>query len=182
MLQIYGKVICKPLHLFFSSSMESGTFSTEWKMANVVPIHKRDDKRNVKNYWPILILPNFGKIFERLIYNEMYSLFIENDLISPNQSGFKHGNSCSYQLLSITHDIYQSLAHDFEAHAVFIDIPKSFDNVWYKCLLHKLEQNKINGPLLKILADFLKSREQRVILNWSTFGLSWCSCRCSTTI
>ena len=38
------------INLFFSSSMESGTFSTEWKMANVVPIHKRDDKRNVKNY------------------------------------------------------------------------------------------------------------------------------------
>ena len=58
-------------------------------MASVVPIHKRDDKHNVKNYLPVSLLPIFGKIFERLIYNEMYPFFIENSLISPNQSGFK---------------------------------------------------------------------------------------------
>ena len=77
-------------------------------MVNVVPVHKRDDKQNVKNYQPVSLLPNFGKIFERLVCNEMYSFFIENDLISSNQSGFKQGNSCINQLLSITHDTFQS--------------------------------------------------------------------------
>ena len=86
--------------------MESVAFSTEWKMVNVVPIHKRDDKGNFKNYPSISIPPIFGKIFQRLIYNEIYSFFIKNDLISPNQSGFKQGNSCINQLLLITHDIY----------------------------------------------------------------------------
>ena len=62
-------------------------------MANVVPIHKRDDKQNVKNYRPVSLLPIFGKIFERLIYNEMYSFFIENDLISSNQSSFQKEDS-----------------------------------------------------------------------------------------
>ena len=87
MVQICDKAICKPLHLIFSSCIESGIFPTEWKMANVVPIHKRDDKQNVKNHQPVF--PISGKIFERLIYSEMYSFFIENDLISSNQSGFK---------------------------------------------------------------------------------------------
>ena len=50
-------------------------------MANVGPVQKRDDKQNVKNYRPVLLLPIFGKIFERLIYNEMYSFFVENDLM-----------------------------------------------------------------------------------------------------
>ena len=73
MVQICDKTICKPLHLIFSSFIESGIFPTGWKMANVVPIHKRDDKQNFKNYRPVSLLPIFGKIFERLIYNEMYS-------------------------------------------------------------------------------------------------------------
>ena len=73
MVQIFDKAICKPLHLIFSSFIESGIFPNEWKMANVVPIHKRDDKQNVKHYRPVSILPIFGKIFERLIYNETYS-------------------------------------------------------------------------------------------------------------
>ena len=73
MVQICDKAICKPLHLIFSSFIESGIFPPEWKKANVAPIHKRDDKQNVKNYRPVSLLPIFGKIFEPLIYNEMYS-------------------------------------------------------------------------------------------------------------
>ena len=67
MVQICDKAICKPLHLIFSSCIESGIFPTEWKKANVVPIHKRDDKQNVKNYRPVSLLPVFRKILERLI-------------------------------------------------------------------------------------------------------------------
>ena len=131
----------------------------------MVAIHKRDDKQNVKNYRPVSLFPIFGKIFERLIYNEMYSFFIEKDLISSNQSGFKQGDSCINQLLSITHDIYQSLDQGYELRGVFLDISKAFDNVWHKGLIHKLKQNGIGGPLLKLLTDFLKSRKQRAVLN-----------------
>ena len=95
----------------------------------MVPIHKRDDKQNVKNYRSVSILPIFGKIFERLIYNEMHSFFIENDLISPSQSGFKQGDSCVNQLLSITHDIYQFLDQGYEVRGVFLDISKAFHKV-----------------------------------------------------
>ena len=48
---------------------------------------------------------------------------------------------------------------------VFLDISKAFDKVWNKGLNHKLRQNGIGGPLLKILTDFLKSQKQRVVLN-----------------
>ena len=44
------------------------------------------------------------KIFERIIFNKMFRFFIYNNLIPPNQSSFKHGNSCIKQLLSITHE------------------------------------------------------------------------------
>ena len=50
MLQICAESICKPLHFIFSSCMESGISPSEWKMANVVPVYKTDDKQNVKNY------------------------------------------------------------------------------------------------------------------------------------
>ena len=95
----------------------------------------------------------------------MYSFFIENDLISSNQSGFKQGDSCINQLLSKTHDIYQSLDQGYEVRGVFLDISKAFDKVWHKGLIHKLKQNRIGGLLLKLLTDFLKTQKQRVVLN-----------------
>ena len=129
MVQICDKAIRKPLHLIFSSCIESRIFPTEWKMANVVPIHKRDDKQNVKSYRLVSLLAIFGKIFERLIYNKMFSFFIENDLISSNQSDFKQGDSCINQLLSIRHDIYQSLDQGYGVRGVFLDISKAFEKV-----------------------------------------------------
>ena len=81
---------------------------------------------NVKNYRAVSLLPIFRKLFERLMCNEMYSFFIANDLISSNQSGFKQRDSYINQLLSITHDIYQSLDQGYEVGGVFLDISKAF--------------------------------------------------------
>ena len=57
------------------------------------------------------------------------NFFIENGLISPNQSGFKKGDSCINQLFSITRDIYQPLDKGYEVRGVFLDISKAFGKV-----------------------------------------------------
>ena len=158
MLKLCGKSICKPLNLIFQSCIKDGEFPTEWKKANVVPVHRKSDKQILKNYRQVSLLPICGKIFERLLYNRLYEYFIENELISSNQSGFKPGDSCINQLLSITHDIYQSFDSGF-------DISKAFEKVLHKGLIYKLKQNGVAGNLLNTLANFLKDRKQRVILN-----------------
>ena len=86
-------------------------------------------------------------------------------MISPNQSGFRPGDSCVNQLIAITHKIYKSLDDGLEVRGVFLDIPKTFDEVWHEGLLLKLSLNGISGNLLKLLRDFLYCRKQRVFLN-----------------
>ena len=134
-------------------------------MANVVPVHKKSDKQILENYRPVSLLPICGKVFERLIYNSLFEYFIQNDLISPYQSGFKPGDSCTNQLISITHEIYQSFDDEFEVRGVFLDISKAFDKVWHDGLVYKLKQNGVAGDLRDTLTNFLKERKQRVVLN-----------------
>ena len=95
----------------------------------------------------------------------MFEFFIANNLISKNQSGFRPGDSCINQLLSITHEIYQSFDDNLEVRAAFLDISKAFDKVWHKGLIFKLKQNDISDKLLNIITDFLSFRKQRVVLN-----------------
>ena len=83
MIKLCGNSICKPLSIFFKDCLSEGKFPHEWKKANVVPVHKKGNKQS--------LLPICSKIFERLIYNEMFTFFTENNLISPNQSGFRPG-------------------------------------------------------------------------------------------
>ena len=165
MLKLCSNSICKPLEIIFNRCLETSTFPNDWKKGNVVPVFKKGDKQILKNYRPISLLPVCGKIFEKLIFNEMFKFFIENDLISPNQSGFKPGDSCINQLLSIIHDIYKSFDCGYEVRGVFLDISKAFDKVWHDGIIFKLEQNGISGKLHKLLHDFLVNRKQRVVLN-----------------
>ena len=75
MLKICGDSICRPLNIIFKTCLRTGKFPLEWKKANIVPIHKKGDKQAVKNYRPVSLLPICGKIFERLLYNEMLNFF-----------------------------------------------------------------------------------------------------------
>ena len=160
MIKICGNSICKPLSIIFKDCLPH-----EWKKANVVPVHKKGNKQSLENYRPISLFPICSKIFERLIYNQMFTFFTENNLISPNQSGFRPGDSCVNQLLAITYEIYKSFDEGFEIRGVFLDISKAFDKVWHEGLLLKLNQNAISGNLLKLLCDFFSYRKQRIVLN-----------------
>ena len=50
------------------------------KYAEVTPIHKKDDKTDKENYCPISILPNLSKVYERVMYNQIYPYFVNNIL------------------------------------------------------------------------------------------------------
>ena len=129
MLKICGPSIYKPLEVIFKQCTETGFFPSEWKKANIVPIHKKRRQTNTRNYRPVSLLPICGKILERLMFNEMFNYFIENKLISSNQPGFKPGDSWINQLLSITHEIYKSVDVGLEVRSVFLDISKAFDKL-----------------------------------------------------
>ena len=117
-----------------------------------------------KNYRPISLLPICSKIFERLIYNELFTFFTDNNLISPNLSGFRPGDSYVNQLIAVTHEICKLFDDGLEVREVFLDTSKAFDQVWYEGFLLKLSLNDISGNLLKLLHDFLYCRKQRVVL------------------
>ena len=91
--------------------------------------------------------------------------FLENDLISKHQSGFRPGDSTINQLLPITDEIYHSFEGNFETRAAFLDISKAFDKDWHEGLLFKLKRNGITGNLHLFISDYLNDRKQRVVLN-----------------
>ena len=79
-------------------------------------------------------IANLRKVLERLLYNSnwifwIFEFFIQNNLIIPNHSGFKIGDLCINQLVSITHEIYKSFDDGYEVQGVFFNISKAFDKV-----------------------------------------------------
>ena len=130
MIQMCGDSILVPLLIIYTNCILKGVFSSTWKMANVVPIHKKNKQNILTNYWPISVFPIFGKVLERLIFASLYSYLIGNNCITSKQSGFIKGDSTTNQLLSITHMIHSAFDCDIpkEVISVYLDISKAFDN------------------------------------------------------
>ena len=158
------------MKIIFEQSLKEGKFPAVWKKANVVPVHKKEDKNLLKNYRPISLLPIFSKIFERIIYNSLFNHFQSSKRFTSSQSGFLPGDSCIAQLLSIIHEIQTAFDNNptVDVRGVFLDISKAFDKVWHSGLLFKLKAYGIEGQLLALLKDYLHGRQQRLVLNGQT--------------
>ena len=166
-LKLCGGAISLPLHIIYKDCIARGYFPDKWKMANVVPIHKKKEKNLIQNYRPVSLLPICGKIFEKLIFDKLYPYIFNNGFIDDRQSGYRHGDSKVKQLLSITHEIYKAFNANKEMRAVFLDISRAFDKVWAEGLIFKLKRIGIEGDMLNILTSFLANRKQRVTLDGS---------------
>ena len=169
MIKMCDKSILKPLILLFENSTKS-SYPDIWKKSNIVPVHKKNDKQLVTNYRPISLVPVFGKIFEKIIFNRIYNFLSEKNLLNHNQSGFRPSDFCVNQLLSITHEVFQAFDCNptHEVRSVFLDISNAFDKVWHEGLLYKLKSMGISGELHSLLENYLSGRLQKVVLNGHT--------------
>ena len=68
-------------------------------------MHKKDNKQIVNNHRPLSLPPVYSKVFEKLVFDAIFEILIENDLLNSTQSGFKPNNFCVNQLISITQSI-----------------------------------------------------------------------------
>ena len=86
------------MHHNFNNSLASSNFSIALKYSDVKPF-KKDDKTDKENYRPISILPTLSKVYERLIYNQMYPYF--DKLFSKFQCGFQKGFNAQHCLITM---------------------------------------------------------------------------------
>ena len=91
------------------------------------------------NYRPISLLPICSKIFEKIIFNEIYNFLLEEDLSNPNQYGVRPGDFCINQTFE-AFDCNPSL----EVRLVFLYISKAFGKVCHEGLLYKIKSMGIS--------------------------------------
>ena len=93
------------------------------------------------------LLPICGKLMGKHMFNSIFNFIGTRNMLSVHQCGFRPGDSCEHQFISIVHEIYNAsdASPNLEVRGAFLDISKSFDRVWHKGLLYKLKYMGING-------------------------------------
>ena len=146
----------------FNSSILNCNFPEELKLANVVPVLKKDDPLNKKNYRPISLLPIFSKVFEKILFEQITSFF--NDKFSTLLCGFRKGFSTQHSLFNLILKWQKCLDNKGIIGTILMDLSKAYDCIPYDLLLAKLSAYGFSLQSLRFMETYLKSRKQRIKL------------------
>ena len=158
--------LSKSLHIVFQAALNKGCFPTYWKTSEVIPIFKDGNRAMMEQYRPISLLCSVSKVLEKLIFNEIYEIFKPH--LDNSQHGIRRHRSVVTQLLLFLDLLYKELDdHESELYVLYLDFKKTFDSVPHDRILEKVEELKIGGNFLKIIASYLTERKQYVKVNES---------------
>ena len=161
-------IFATPLTLLINQSLQSGIFPDKLKIAKVVPIFKagKDNIDSyVHNYRPISLLSCFSKIFERVVYNQLYNHLQLNKLLYDSQYGFRKSHSTELAALELIDSIYKNLDQGKTPIAIFLDLSKAFDTIDHKILINKLHHCGCRNISLNWFKSYLTERSQYVVIN-----------------
>ena len=142
--------------------MSKGIFPDILKVGKITPIYKKDIPELLENYRPVSTLPIFGKIFEKVIYERLYSFMISQNLMTSCQFGFRKSHSTSHALNYSINHIQETLKKKKHVLGIIIDLSKAFDTIDHETLLQKLNHYGIRGNAYMLLKSYLSNRVQYI--------------------
>ena len=154
--------IIPSLTLIINQMLHTGIFPDDLKIAKVIPLFKKDDDKLFTNYRPISLLPSLSKVFEKVIFIQMYDFFQAKKLFYKSQYGFRSEHSTELATLELVNTILKQMDNDDIPFSIFLDLSKAFDTLDHKILTEKLVYYGFEGTPVKLIQNYLGNRKQFV--------------------
>ena len=164
-LKELSAVLKYPIQIILQQSLNECKIPTDWKLANITPIHKKGPKNLPSNYRPISLSSVVCKMLEAIVRAEITNHMEKFNFFAKQQHGFIRGRSTITQLLECFDQWTVWFEQGVAVDAVYLDFKKAFDSVPHLRLLKKIESYGITGKILEWISDFLSERKQRVCVN-----------------
>ena len=103
MLKLLKTCLSFPLQLIYNLSFSTGRVPDQFKIANVIPVFKKDSVTCMSNYRPISLLSIFNKMLEKLMYKRLISFINKHNILCDNQFGFREKHSTVHANLLINY-------------------------------------------------------------------------------
>ena len=167
LLKMAASILAPSLTAIFTKSILTGIYPTEWKTTRVTPVFKKGIKIDLNNYRPISVIPVVSKVFEKMVYDQLYQYLNDNKLLSGCQSGFRSLHSTLTALLEATNSWSVNIDNGFVNGVVFIDLNKAFDTIDHEIILCKLSYFDADQATIKWFQSYLSDRTQTCNVNGS---------------
>ena len=164
-LKSLKNIICKPIALILNQMNEIGVFLTFLKIAKTIPLYKKGDPHMPSNYRSISFLPTISKIFERVIYNQLYDHFIRNNLLSEQQYGFRANYSTEVAAIRLVDHINHKIDKNHTPCNIYNNLFKDFVTLDFKIVLFKFRFYGVTDIALELINNYLSDRKQYIKYN-----------------
>ena len=129
-MKMAAPVIAKSLMAnIYNTSIRSGIFPKDWKIAKVAPVFKSGSKSEMGNYRPISVIPILARIFKRPVYDQLANYLERNKYLTKYQSGFRKFHSTVTAILRNSDDWLLNIDKGWLNGVIFFDLRKAFDTI-----------------------------------------------------
>jgi len=158
-------IIAGPLTNIINKSISDSEFPSMAKIAAILPVHKKEERSDKKNYRPLSILSTLSKVFGKLLNSQIIDYM--SNLFSPYVSAYRKCYSTQHVLIRLVEEWREALDNKSVAGAVLMDLSKAFDCIPHELLIAKLDAYGFDIDALKYIYSYLKGRRQCVKINSS---------------
>ena len=160
-MNIYAEKLTK---CFNDEVVGKACFPDSLKEAEVMPVFKDTGNSNDKpNYRPISCLPPLAKVFEKLVFKQLSSYFL--NIFSPILSSFRKGYNTQRAVLRMFEIWHKHLDEGKTVGAILMHLSKASDCVGHDFLIAKLSAYSLSQISLRLICSYLSNRTQRVKAN-----------------
>ena len=160
LLKIASSELFGPLNYLIHCSINASIFPKSLNYAEVATLFKSKDVFNKENYRPLSILPSLSKIYERMLYDQMFAFFenIFNDMLAAYRPRY----GCPPVLLKLIEDWKNALDKKENIGAILMDLSKAFDCIPHILMICKLKCYGYSDESCMLIKSYLEERRQRV--------------------
>lgn len=175
LLKKYKEDFAEPIAHIINQSFRECVFPSSCKTAIVTPIFKSGNRKDIKNYRPISILPAVSKVIEKIVAEQLIEHLDNGNMLHPMQFRFRPKHSTDTACCYFLEVIKSSLEKGRVVGAVFLDLRKAFDTINHSVLLTKLWNFNLTANTSSWLQSYLADRYQCVRINDKTSSFRSCT-------
>ena len=133
----------------------------EWNTGLIVPILKKGNPRQCKNYRGITLLNICYKILTNIMLGRI-KCYAEQS-IGEYQNGFKSGRSTVDAIHAVKQIVEKCCENNIELHIVFIDFKQAFDSLERNVLLRDMKEIGIPNKLIRLTRMTMRNSKANVL-------------------